>query len=437
MGTEISLDVGGATIDWSKNHRGVDHGALFQLADKSRTFSDQIDYDYFTEKDDPDLVLMETGFSKPLKDVVPRLELLGYSLEKAEAEYDRAVSECMESLDYSIEYMTDEQVAHAEKDIMSFAEFVEFVKQHAIAELDDTFISFDTEDAKKKLKGRFTSDVFTKRIPEDHYGENNAFSELSYFINLIGIMHPYSLLILLAQIENNHQTLVTWQYGPLVNAGWANESEFVAGAKRKETFLIATEGRSDTLILKHAIELLRPAISDFFSFIDVSERHPFSGAGNLVKFAEGLAKIDIHNQVLFVLDNDVEGKRAYAKIGSMDLPSNMRAMALPDLECFRSFPAHGPDGIVNTDINGSAVAIECFLDLDIDGAYSPEVRWTSYQKDVDSYQGELRQKEVFTRHFLKQTSETIGKGQYSIENLEYLLEAIISECRLIANSNAG
>ena len=34
-------------------------------------------------------------------------------------------------------------------------------------------------------------------------------------------------------------------------------------------------------------------------FIDANERHPFSGTGSLVKFAEGLAKIDVQNQKSF------------------------------------------------------------------------------------------------------------------------------------------
>ena len=41
----------------------------------------------------------------------------------------------------------------------------------------------------------------------------------------------------------------------------------------------------------HSSTRSRPGIADFFRFIDVSGSHPFSGTGNLVKFAEGLAKI--------------------------------------------------------------------------------------------------------------------------------------------------
>jgi hypothetical protein len=105
----------------------------------------------------------------------------------------------------------------------------------------------------------------------------------------VGILDPYSVLRLLAEAKANEDAPVVWQYGPLVQAGWTTEREFVPHARPSETFLIATEGSSDVHILKHALALLRPGIADFFRFIDVSESHPFSNTANLVKFAEGLA----------------------------------------------------------------------------------------------------------------------------------------------------
>ena len=81
MGTEISLDIGGMSIEWSKNARGADHGALFQEVDRKRLRSDQIDYGYFAESaEDPGR--MEMALARPLRDVVPRLELLGSPLRR-------------------------------------------------------------------------------------------------------------------------------------------------------------------------------------------------------------------------------------------------------------------------------------------------------------------------------------------------------------------
>ena len=49
MGTEITLNIGGITLTYSKNHLGVDHGSLFHEKDRKRLKSDRIDYDYFKE----------------------------------------------------------------------------------------------------------------------------------------------------------------------------------------------------------------------------------------------------------------------------------------------------------------------------------------------------------------------------------------------------
>jgi hypothetical protein len=236
----------------------------------------------------------------------------------------------------------------------------------------------------------------------------------------------------LAEIEANKDAPVVWQYGPLVQAGWATERKFVPDARRTETFLIATEGSSDVHILKHALALLRPGISDFFRFIDVRESHPFSGTGNLVKFAEGLAKIDVHNQVLFVFDNDAEGVDAHQRLSTLTLPVNMRGITLPELEEFRSFPAQGPEGLHHSDINRRAAAIECYLDLDV-GDYPPaKVRWTNHKKSLDTYQGALESKDAYSKEFLKQTAGTLAGGPYDVHKIETVLDSLVAECVAIA-----
>jgi len=204
------------------------------------------------------------------------------------------------------------------------------------------------------------------------------------------------------------------------------------GARRTETFLVATEGRSDTHILSHAFQLLRPQVADFFRFIDVSESHPFSGAGNLVKFAEGLAKIDVHNQIVFLFDNDAEGFAAYQRVAGWTLPANMRAMLLPELEEFRSFPARGPEGVSKADINRRAAGIECYLDFTQTKGTTSCVMWTNYKKEIGAYHGALEHKEDYTKAFMKQTFETVSSGPYNVVKLRVVLDALISECSSIA-----
>lgn len=424
MGTEISLSVCGMDITWSKNSRGHDHGHLYQECDRKRVHCETIDYDYWNaQDDDEEVAAYEASLTKSLGLVMRRIELLGCTIDAAKEEYEHVSAACK----YERENQ-DCEILKRPHDFMSFDEFCSFLSSVKLSELDDEYISYDSAEKDSKIMGRFTDDAIKDRIPCYEGRAENAYSEKTYFEGLINFMHPYVILRLLAINPLNHAVDVTWQYGPLVNNGWAKEEEFTTLARRRETFLIATEGSSDVHILQHAFNLLRPEVADFFKFIDVSRRHPFSGAGNLVRFAEGLEKIDVHNQVLFVLDNDVEGLIAFETITASNLPDNMQAMVLPSLPDFEAFPTKGPHGSHTANINGRAAAIECYLDLAQSNLPGAEVIWTSYKKNKQVYQGELLDKVLFTKAFLRQTKDTIAAGNYDVSKLEVLLDSIIAQC---------
>lgn len=418
MGTEISLDIGGMSISWAKNDRGIDHGFLFQPSDRKRLRSQLVDYEE-AEVDEPYVAEMEIGFTRPLRAVLPRLELLGYTMAAAEDDYAKMAEACRE--------MESETTL----DLMPFEEFSAFLNTVAIADLDDTFVSSLDETT---IRGRFKDENLKARIPYYSQYNRDAYSERSYFGSLVRFLHPYTLLRLLAENPANLALGLDWQYGPLVSNGWAKESEFEPNARRTQTYLIATEGSSDTHILDRAFQLLRPEIADFFRFIDVKERHPFSGTGSLVKFAEGLAKIDVHNRTVFLLDNDAEGVSAFRKIDTMVLPMNMRTLTLPALDAFKYFPTIGPEGEGTSDINGRAAAIECYLDLGAAGLPRPLVRWTNFKEDVALYQGALEQKDSYCRAFF----DRAGRGDpYDTSKLSALLGAIVDACTAMATEMLG
>ncbi len=423
MGTEITLDVGGVSITYSKNHPGTDHGSLFQEQDRKPVRSDQLNYDYCDSAEEYP-TSAEMAFTRPLKDVVPRLELLGFNLSHVQREYESIAESCREGR----AFLNDTEPL---PDLMSFAEFRQFAIEYPLESLDNTFLLGGENE--EKIPGRF-ADTPRDRIPEHPYLDNPAHSERGFFVGLVNILHPYSVMRLLAEGKANENASVVWQYGPLASAGWATGQEFVPSARRTETFLIATEGTSDVHILKHALALLRPRIADFFRFIDISQSHPFSGAGNLVKFAEGLAKIDVQNQVIFLFDNDAAGLEAHQRLSKITLPTNMRGAMLPEFEAFREFPAQGPEGLQMTDINRRAAAIECYLDLNFGNQTKAEVRWSAYNTTLGVYQGALEHKESYVKEFLKQTPKTIADGSYKATGIEAVLDLLIAECTAIAVS---
>jgi hypothetical protein len=210
------LDVEGLSLDWSKNARGADHGALFQEGDRKRLRSNQINYNYFADGgEDPGP--MEVALARRLKDVMPRLELLGFTLDAAKAEYlaaGQAWHEERQDLDEDAE----------RPDVMGFEEFCAFATAHPIRDLDDTFISSVDEPDKVRVRGRFSDESVTRRLPGSPNYEWSAYSERSYFGSLIGILHPYSLLRVLAGSAENLEAEVVWQYGPLVEAGCSTQN---------------------------------------------------------------------------------------------------------------------------------------------------------------------------------------------------------------------
>ncbi|WP_341314549.1 HEPN/Toprim-associated domain-containing protein [Paraburkholderia sp. IMGN_8] len=432
MSTEISLEVGGMTVDWSQNVRGKDHGPLYQEQDRKRLECDGIDYGYF-EREGQSPAGFEMSFSRSLDAIVPRLELLGFRLDTVRHFYEVATKQWREDRLALLEaFDTNGAEAEAVPEPMSFDEYLDFIKAYPIEALSGEVIEDINDEGERIFRDRFGGKKQLARIPGDSDGKSWAYSERSFFGALIDFLGPYSMLRLLAECPANRRLTVDWRYGPLVEEGRASVDEFTPCARRRQTFLIVTEGSSDVHILTHAIQLLRPEVVDFFRFIDVSERHPFSGTGGLVRFAEGLAKIDVQNKIVFVFDNDAEGVDALKTVRRFKLPLNMGTLVLPDMQEFRQFPSQGPDGVRNSDINGRAAAIECYLDLNLPQYGPAKVVWTNYKRDSGVYHGALEYKESYANEFFDQKRETIRDGRYDVSKIERVLDALVEECSWLA-----
>jgi hypothetical protein len=108
----------------------------------------------------------------------------------------------------------------------------------------------------------------------------------------------------------------------------------------------------------------------------------------------------------------------------------MRVITLPHLEEFTSFTTLGPSGSAKEDVNGRAVAIECFLDLTFGPKTIPAIRWTSFDQERGVYQGELVRKEEYTKRFF----ENINESAYDFTKLTLLWKHILQACASEVNS---
>lgn len=394
MGTSIELCIGNVSLSYSKNFMGKDYGFLFQKGDLFRRKSDSINYDYYEEhpEEKEELAEAEELFARPLSRILPRLEILGFTLEAARAEYQAVVAE-------TVEMASDSELDESKNEYLTFEEFCNLACRYPLGDLKNGYIEYETVNRDMLSQGRFAADIdVIIRIPWTD-NSNMYWSETSFLSARVCILSAESMLQVFALNAANAEVEVTWEFGPIVHAGWVQREAFQPGARKKQKILVATEGASDARIIRRSLDIIRPDVADFFNFVDVDERHHFWGTGNLVKFAEGLLRIDVLNKVLFVFDNDAEGVDAFRKLEKLKLPANMRAMLLPDLEEFRVFSTCGPEGINVSDINGRAAAIECYLDLRLDQYPAPQVTWSNFKKDIGAWHGVLEFKESYSKHF--------------------------------------
>jgi len=407
---------------------GIDYGFLFQSDDLTRRQSESINYEYYEEhpEEKQELDEAEEVFSRILSRVLPRLNLLGFTLEAARAEYQALVAEAEE-------ISNDIDIEESRKKYLTFEEFCNLSCRYPLVDLKSDYIEYEIPDQDIMSQGRFAADIDVfDRIPWSEHSDS-YWSEANYLSERVCILRAESMLQVFALNAANSEVEVTWEFGPIVHAGWVQREAFRAGALQNQKVLIATEGTSDARIIRRALDVLRPDVADFFNFVNVDERHPFWGTGNLVKFAEGLLRIEVLNQVIFVFDNDAEGVDAFRKLEKLNPPANMRAMLLPDLEKFREFTTIGPEGVNISDINGRAAAIECYLDLSLEQYPSAQVTWSNFKKDIDAWHGVLDFKESYSKHFYRQSDDQLRSGNYNVSKLLKLIDTLIREAELVTS----
>jgi hypothetical protein len=138
----------------------------------------------------------------------------------------------------------------------------------------------------------------------------------------------------------------------------------------------------------------------------------------------GLSRINIQNNVLVIFDNDVAGIEKYNLCCKLRKPDNLIFCRLPDHEYFNRFNTIGPGGETAENINNSAVSIECFLDMSMIRPAERRIRWTSYNRELQRYQGEVENKDRLVRAFKK---ADLNDGSYGTDKIKFLLDYIINQ----------
>lgn len=412
MGEMVHLSLGRIRIATGKNESLCYYANLFKPE-----FAATVPHFYAGDPDDPDLAdrpLVETkwskyrlliehkpGFAAPLSVVADRLRMLGYTDEYCREEFE-VFNEHRDAArhDFSFDEM---------RSILSKANFADGAFQEKLGSIG--FANFMAERVLPQFGKKAAA-----RIRLGEYDEVNGLT-------------PLSALYLLSKNPTARALPLMWQFADVKEGEYAPPHEFDAGVSEEARYLLVTEGTSDAQILRHALQLLRPNISDFFHFVDMQDNYPFSGTGNLYRFIQGLVSIRIKNQIVIIFDNDAEGTFNWERAQQLTPLPNLKIIKLPALKRFKRFKTIGPTGERITDINGKAAAIEAYLD--VGGA--PVVRWTNYDSVRDCYQGHVVAKAELAKAFLRQRSKQSG---YDYSGLESVLTLIADTCAEMAKADS-
>lgn len=403
MGSIITLGMKKMDIDWGKNDFFNNHSILFQCED----FDVELPYYYID--DETEKTIYKKGASKKLKYIKERLNLIGYDLSSCEKEFNEIVK--------TFEYSLDIKIDITFNDFCKFISSINVLKVDNLASARDNFDNWDNLGDffnKSMIKDKEFLDKLKKHLKKDFTILDTEF---------LSTIHPYVILRLLAENEENLEYDVEWRYNDVIENGWVEKSKIVQSISQKDKILIVTEGTTDSFIIKKTIHELYPYLEDLFDFIDMHENYPFTNTGSLTNFCMGLQKINILNYVIAIYDNDTAGIQSYNKAKQICTNENMLIYHLPYMEEFKSFKTIGPNGIYECDINNRAVAIECFLDFK-SVSDEPIIRWSSYNDAMKEYQGSLINKENYTRAFKK---ANLNNGTYDIHKLKFLIDDIISK----------
>jgi hypothetical protein len=393
VGSFITLGIERLEVDWAKNSLSRNHSRLFLPTDVR-----DVTY-YYAD----DVTQQKPGYARSLRSVLKRLELLGYTVEGCREIYNNLAT-----------HPGLEQRPTVSFEILQKSLSRVDVKKFALPDSDP--VDFDL--GEYVTKTILEDPEWAKCVPET---ARHEFLDGCFLENL----DPYIILRLLAENPKNLDLDVAWRFSDLVEGGWIEGDCLYESLSPSEKFLIVTEGSTDTGILKKSLGLVEPDVADFFHFIDMAENYPFTGTGNVIRFCEGLAKINILNRVLIVLDNDTAGHSAAERLRKLKLPPQIRTLVLPDLAKCQDIRTIGPSGENVENVNGRAVSIECFLDLGYGAPSPPVIRWTVYDSSQDSYQGELVGKNTYVRKFFASGGKF---ATYNLGDLAGLWREILASC---------
>jgi len=333
-------------------------------------------------------------YSNTVSNIIDRLEIMGFTLQRVEYEFKQETKELIQSME--------------EGD----SEFLEDLYKERIKILENaniqSFIDAFTEIRTKKLQfSHFTHKKFDGVSPLINF----ILNETDEFYYGFPCQRLRSFLrVFLESCPKN--SLVTQDITHLVEAGYYNPDDAVCEMEVNgliEDFdinskiIILTEGSSDREILSRSLKILYPHLYEYYSFMDFGISNAAGGAAALVSQIKSFVGAGIANRIVALFDNDTAAFSAVRGLNKTELRKNIVIKHYPRIAIAENYPTLGPTGISDMDVNGLAGSIEIYLGkevLNIDGQLIP-VQWKGFDSSQRKYQGELTEKEKVQQKFFE------------------------------------
>jgi hypothetical protein len=364
----------------------------------------------------------DVEYAIPAKLAKARLHVMGFTLDRARADYERCRNEEIERLvAYRVadpgESWADEELKTVR--LIGFDAFVAACRK-----------IFESGLSAYELHERGESDPVIVRIASKYMEPD---PEWSFYCR-----DARSLVRVLLEVVPDETSVSVDMTGLIASGYWELSDDMVeiALANRRGTYaidspiIVLPEGVTDTEVIGRSMAVLHPGLRDYYRFLDHSAR-PSGGAAQLTNAVRAFVAAGIENRIIAVFDNDAEGHAQLQILRGQRLPSNVRAMTYPDIDLARSYPTLGPTGPALHNINGTAASVELYFGDDIlrtrAGDLAP-IHWKGRNEAIGRYQGEIEHKNTLKERFLEKLTRVESGApivEHEWQQMRSLLDAIL------------
>jgi HEPN/Toprim N-terminal domain 1 len=406
MGTYTDFTVAGFTVMSSKSAVVPELMTVFRESDRKR-YKRHVESGATLAEEElgaihADDVEDVVEYSCQVAKAIERLNIMGFTLSRAKRDFDTGRSYEIEKYE---SWMEDDPSHGSWTDelqflrSLSFDQYLEALRTVVIEKI----YSYSVDGKKKE----FVSPI-QKYIVEgsDEYLFGFFAEDPRCLVRAVCEVAPRDQLVL----QDVSELVSGGYYGPDTEVCNEAIQALVAGHPENSKQIILTEGSTDASILRRALDLLYPHLSDYYSFLDFESTKSPGGAGHLVSLIKAFSATGITNKVIALFDNDTAAADARRALAAVSLPRNISIRAYPSLATLRCYPTLGPSGNTELDVNGLAASIELYLGRDVltqgDGSLMP-VQWKGYNETLGQYQGEVMRKAQLQHAFDRKAASAL------------------------------